>query len=49
MSENEIIEIIELFSDLEVASLNENDEATDHTRLYENILDKWNNLLENEN
>lgn len=47
LTDDEIIEITDLFSDLEVSSLSENYEATNLTNYYVQILDNWNNLLEN--
>lgn len=45
LTKNEILEITDLFSDLEVSSLNENYEATHLTNLYAKILDNWNELI----
>lgn len=47
LTDDEIIEITELFGDLEVSSLSEKYEASNMTNYYVQILDNWNKLLEN--
>ena len=47
LSEDDLDEIVDLFADLEVASLTDEGEAGSKTDHYVFLLDKWSNISEN--